>query len=107
MSRIKLREAGVLSRETELRTANEHTAHSSFSRERWEVFSIRQLCACKDDADRSTDRPIFFDRQMRTASLVVFEIILKDAAQTSLMENNDVVQTLPQSAKTRQIERSK
>jgi hypothetical protein len=38
MSRIKPPESGVLPGKTELRMANEHTARSAFSRERWEVF---------------------------------------------------------------------
>src|SRR5438132_13425933 len=40
--------------------------------------------------DRSADGRIFFERQMRTASFVVFEIILQNPAQPGLMENNDV-----------------
>src|SRR5205814_5620799 len=35
---------------------------------------------------------LFFERQMRTASFVVFEIILQNPAQPGLMENNDVIQ---------------
>ena len=42
--------------------------------------------------DRSVDGRIFFERQMRTASFVVFEIILQNPAQPGLMENNDVIQ---------------
>src|SRR2546430_16299594 len=42
--------------------------------------------------DRSADGRIFFERQMRTASFVVFEIILQNPAQPGLMENNDVIQ---------------
>src|SRR5437588_4995625 len=65
--------------------------------------SIRQLCASKGDAgrrlsesrspderrklDRSADGRIFFERQMRTASFVVFEIILQNPAQPGLMED--------------------
>ena len=42
--------------------------------------------------DRSAERCIFFERQMRTATFVVIEIILEYSAQPSLMEDNDVVQ---------------
>ena len=35
--------------------------------------------------DGSADGRIFFERQMRTASFVVFEIILQDPAQPGLM----------------------
>src|SRR5437763_1683488 len=42
--------------------------------------------------DGSADGRIFFERQMRTASFVVFEIILQNPAQPGLMENNDVIQ---------------
>jgi len=42
--------------------------------------------------DRSADGRIFFERQMRAAPFVVFEIVLEDPAQTGLMENNDVIQ---------------
>jgi hypothetical protein len=37
-SGIEARAASVLPRETKLRIANEHTAHSAFSREHLEVF---------------------------------------------------------------------
>ncbi len=49
----------------------------------------------RERLDRSADGRIFFERQMRTASFVVFEIILQDPAQPGLMENDDVVQALP------------
>src|SRR5713101_2443984 len=49
----------------------------------------------RERLDRSADGRIFFERQMRTASFVVFEIILQDPAQPGLMENNDVIQALP------------
>ena len=45
--------------------------------------------------DRSADGLIFFDRQMRTASFVVFEIVPHDPAQPGRMENNDMIQALP------------
>ncbi len=44
--------------------------------------------------DRSADRRIFFERQMRAAPFVVFEIILQDPAQPRLMEDNDMIQAL-------------
>ena len=40
----------------------------------------------RERLDRSTDRRIFFKRQMRTAPFVVFEIVLQDPAQPGLME---------------------
>ena len=49
----------------------------------------------RERLDRSTDRRIFFKRQMRTVPFVVFEIVLQDPAQPGLMEDNDVIQTLP------------
>jgi len=45
--------------------------------------------------DRSADRRIFFERQMRAAPFVVFEIVLEDPAQRGFIKNNDVVQALP------------
>jgi len=42
--------------------------------------------------DGSADGRIFFERQMRTASFVVFEIILQNPAQPGVMENDDVIQ---------------
>ena len=42
--------------------------------------------------DGSADGRIFFERQMRTASFVVFEIILQNPAQPGFMENDDVIQ---------------
>ena len=44
--------------------------------------------------DRSADRRIFLERQMRAAPFV-FEIVLQDPAQPGRMEDNDVVQALP------------
>jgi hypothetical protein len=45
--------------------------------------------------DRSADRRILFERQMRTAPFVVCKILLQGLAQPSLTEDKDVVQTLP------------
>ena len=45
--------------------------------------------------DRSPDRRILFERQMRTAPFVVCKILLQGLAQPSLTEDKDVVQTLP------------
>ncbi len=45
--------------------------------------------------DRSADRRIFVERQMRTALFVVLEIILQYPAQPGLMEDNDMIQALP------------
>jgi hypothetical protein len=45
--------------------------------------------------DRSADRRILFERQMRTAPSVVCKILLQGLAQPSLTEDKDVVQTLP------------
>src|SRR5437879_9548956 len=42
--------------------------------------------------DRSASWRIFSERQMRTASFGVFEIILQNPAQPGLMENDDVIQ---------------
>ena len=41
---------------------------------------------------RSADRCIFFERQMRAARFVVFEIVLQDSAQPGRMEDNDMIQ---------------
>jgi hypothetical protein len=57
MSRIKPRAASVLRSKTELHIANEQTSRSALSRERREVFLIKQLCACKDDAGRRVSEP--------------------------------------------------
>jgi len=45
--------------------------------------------------ERSADRRILFERQMRTAPSVVCKILLQGLAQPSLTEDKDVVQTLP------------
>ena len=45
--------------------------------------------------DRSADRRILFERQMRTAPFVVCKILLQGLTQPSLTEDKDVVQTLP------------
>src|SRR2546429_7561265 len=44
--------------------------------------------------DRSADGRIFFERQMRTASFVVFEIRLQDATQAWFIQDDAVVQAL-------------
>ena len=46
----------------------------------------------REGLDRSTDGRIFFEREMRTASFVVFKIILQDPAQPGLMKSYDVIQ---------------
>ena len=35
---------------------------------------------------------VFFQRQMRPTTLVVFEVALQNSTQPSLMEDNDVIQ---------------
>ena len=109
--RIKLRIAGVLPQETRLRIANERKASciltralgslcrsGSFARVKMmqaaDLWDLDHL-AKRGRLDRSADRRILFERQMRTAPFVVCEILLQGLAQPSLTENKDVVQTLP------------
>lgn len=42
--------------------------------------------------DRSADRCVFFERQMRPATFVVLEIFFQNATQPRLIEDNDVVE---------------
>ncbi len=45
----------------------------------------------RERLNRSADRRIFFERQMRTAPFVVFEIAVQYPAQPGLTEDNDVM----------------
>src|SRR5207253_5274190 len=104
-----IRRASVLPQKTKVRIANGHTSRSAFPHERLQTsfrsgsFARVKLMQAADfrnldhlterrKLDRSVDGRIFFERQMRTASFVVFEIILQNPAQPGLMENNDVIQ---------------
>src|SRR5438105_10898626 len=104
-----IRRASVLPQKTKVRIANGHTARSAFPHERLQAsfrsgsFARVKVMQAADfrnldhlterrKLDRSADGRIFFERQMRTASFVVFEIILQNPAQPGLMENNDVIQ---------------
>ena len=103
-----IRRASVLPQKTKVRIANGHTARSAFPHERLQAslrsgsFARVKVMQAADfrnldhlterrKLDRSADGRIFFERQMRTASFVVFEIILQNPAQPGLMENNDVI----------------
>src|SRR6266566_700053 len=103
-----IRRASVLPQKTKVRIANGHTARSAFPHERlqaslrsgsfarvkvMQAANFRNLDHLTErrKLDRSADGRIFFERQMRTASFVVFEIILQNPAQPGLMENNDVI----------------
>jgi len=107
--RIKPRVAGVLPQETRLRIANERKARciltralgslcrsGSFARVKMmqaaDLWDLDHL-AKRGRLDRSADRRILFERQMRP--FVVCKILLQGLAQASLTEDKDVVQTLP------------
>ena len=109
--RIKPRVVGVLPQETRLRIANERKARGmltralgslcrsgSFARVKMmqaaDLWDLDHL-AKRGRLDRSADRRILFERQMRTAPFVVCKILLQGLAQPSLTEDKDVVQTLP------------
>ena len=99
-----IRTASVLPQKTKVRIANGQTARSAFSRElRSGSFARVKVMQAADfwnldhlterrKLDGSADGRIFFERQMRTASFVVFEIILQNPAQSGVMENDDVIQ---------------
>src|SRR2546430_1121265 len=85
--------SSVLPQKTKVRIANGHTARSAFPHERlqaslrsgsfarvkvMQAANFRNLDHLTErrKLDRSADGRIFFERQMRTASFVVFELIL-------------------------------
>src|SRR6266404_5912963 len=108
---IKPRTANLLPQETELHIANKRTAFcilarafgylfrsGSFARVKMmQATNFRNLhyMAKRGRLDGPADRCIFFERQMRAAPFVVFEIVLQDPAQPGLTEDNDVIQALP------------
>jgi hypothetical protein len=59
------------------------------------VTHTKSLPQCSGRLDRSADRRILFERQLRTAPFVVCKILLQGLAQPSPTEDQDVVQTLP------------
>src|SRR5437764_4904566 len=106
-----IRRASVLPQKTKVRIANGQTARSAFPHERLQAslrsgsFARVKVMQAADfrnldhlterrKLDRSADGRIFFERQMRTASFVVFEIRLQDATQAWFIQDDDVVQAL-------------
>src|SRR5713101_9295629 len=116
---IKPRTANLLPQETELHIANKRTAFCILTRAfgylfRSGSFARVQMMQATDfwnldhmtepgRLDRSADRRIFFERQMRTAPPVVFEIVLQYPAQPGIMEDDDVVQALPSNGPDRAL----